>query len=396
MKRYISILLLAILAAGCQNPWYEMPSRQVTELIMDTPEVTVRVDETWPLKVSFGPAGASSVVVWRSSDDNIASVSVVGTITGVKEGTATITASSANNPEASAVCTVTVLPPKVPDVPVAAINLKETAFEIERGTTIDLSKNITVLPANATNKQVMYSSNNTSVAFCNPYGTVTATGSGSAVITISATDGSGVTARCGITVPEPDTPPGPGPGPGDDPPADPDLIMFESCDNLDFFTGNPKHRTGVSVETAGRVEGKGYVQRISGDDAEVFIFNRGTDIVDAQAYDYSKTCLCFWFFIDDAVKLRGRAGASGRIEISHSGSPLVQARYWSSKTYIADRVVDGWNYISLPFSEGTEITPEKPYNPAISNYFRVYFDGAAASTEFTYGIDAIGFKHLKY
>lgn len=395
MKRYFSILFLALMAAGCQNPWYEMPSKQVTDIILDTPEITVRVNETWPLKVSFGPAGASSVVEWRSSADNIASVSVVGLVTGVKEGTATITVTSATNPQASAVCAVTVLPPKEPDVLVTAINLKETAYELEKGSTVDLSKNITVLPANATNKQVTYSSSNTAVAFCNPYGLVTAMGSGSAVITVSAADGSGVTARCGITVPESETPPGPGPDPGDDPPADPDLIMFESCDNLDYFTGNPRHRTGLSVETVGRVEGKGYIQRISGDDAEIFIFGRGKDIIDAQAYDYSKTCLCFWFFIDDATKLRSKAGATGRIEISHSGSPQLQALYWSSKTYLADRVVNGWNYISLPFSEGTEITPDNPYNPAGSNYFRIYFDGAAASTEFTYGIDAIGFKHIK-
>ena len=394
MKRTIAILFLALMAAGCQNPWYEMPSKQVTEVIMDTQDVTVRVDETWPLKVSFAPAGSSSVIQWTSNAENIATVSVVGTVLGIKEGKAVITATSATNPEAKASCTVTVLPPKEPDILVSSINLSETSFALEQGETLDISNIITILPANATNKQVSYSSSNTAVAFCNPSGIVTAMGSGSAVITISATDGSGVTARCGITVPESETP-GPGPDPGEDPPADPDLIMFESCDNLDYFTGNPKHRAGVTVETIGRMEGKGYIQRICNSDAEIFIFGRGSNIVDAHADDYNKTCLCFWFFIDDAAKLRSKAGASGRIEISHSGSPLVQARYWSSKTYIADRVVNGWNYISLPFSEGTEITPGNPYNPAGSNYFRIYFDGAAASTEFTYGIDAIGFKQIK-
>lgn len=394
MKRYLSILLLSVLAAaGCQNPWYEMPSKQVTEIIMDTPEVSVRVDETWPLKVSFGPAGASSVVEWRSSAENIATVSVVGTITGIKEGTATITATSATNPEASATCTVTVLPPKEPDVPVSAISLKETSYELEKGSTVDLSSNITVLPANATNKQVSYSSSNTAVAFCNPYGLVTAMGSGNAVITITAADGSGVTARCGITVPEQETPPGP--DPGGDPPADADLIMFDSCDNLDYFTGNATHRTGVTVETVGRVEGKGYVQRISGSDAEIFIFNRGKDVIDAQVTDPDKALLTFWFYIDDAAKLRSKAAKGGRIEISHSGSPSRQCLYWDSKKYIADMVMDGWNYISLPFKEATEMTPDNPFNPKGANYFRIYFDGAAASTEFVYGIDAIGFKHLK-
>ena len=145
----------------------------------------------------------------------------------------------------------------------------------------------------------------------------------------------------------------------------------------------------------GRVEGKGYVQRISGSDAEIFIFNRGKDVIDAQVTDPDKALLTFWFYIDDAGKLRSKAAKGGRIEISHSGSPSRQCLYWDSKKYIADMVMDGWNYISLPFKEATEMTPDNPFNPKGANYFRIYFDGAAASTEFVYGIDAIGFKHLK-
>ena len=151
----------------------------------------------------------------------------------------------------------------------------------------------------------------------------------------------------------------------------------------------------MTVEKLGRQEGSGYIQRVSGNDAEIFIFNRGSNVVDARVTDYSKAQLVFWFYIEDAAKLRTKAGPGGRIEISHSGSPFQQALYWDSKIWIADKVVDGWNYIILPFADAQEMTPANPFNPKGANYFRIYFNGAAASTENTYGIDAIGFKQKK-
>ena len=47
------------------------------------------------------------------------------------------------------------------------------------------------------------------------------------------------------------------------------------------------------------------------------------------------------------------------------------------------------------FADAQEVTPNNPFNPLGTNYFRIYFNGAAASTEMTYGIDAIGFKQTK-
>ena len=58
---------------------------------------------------------------------------------------------------------------------------------------------------------------------------------------------------------------------------------------------------------------------------------------------------------------------------------------------IAERVANGWNRILLPFAQAKEITPDQPFNSKAANYFRIYFNGAAASTEMVYGIDAIGF-----
>ena len=59
---------------------------------------------------------------------------------------------------------------------------------------------VTVLPANATNKSVVWSSSNNDVATVDASGKVTAKANGNAVITAAAADGSGVKRFCSVTV----------------------------------------------------------------------------------------------------------------------------------------------------------------------------------------------------
>ena len=59
---------------------------------------------------------------------------------------------------------------------------------------------VTVLPANATNKSVVWSSSNNDVATVDESGKVTAKANGNAVITAAAADGSGVKRFCSVTV----------------------------------------------------------------------------------------------------------------------------------------------------------------------------------------------------
>ena len=58
----------------------------------------------------------------------------------------------------------------------------------------------TVNPGNAANKSITWSSSNSSVATVNANGTVTAIANGTADITATAADGSGVSAKCSVTV----------------------------------------------------------------------------------------------------------------------------------------------------------------------------------------------------
>ena len=58
----------------------------------------------------------------------------------------------------------------------------------------------TVNPGNAENKSITWSSSDSSVATVNANGTVTAIANGTADITATAADGSGVSAKCSVTV----------------------------------------------------------------------------------------------------------------------------------------------------------------------------------------------------
>ena len=82
------------------------------------------------------------------------------------------------------------------DVHPTSVSVSPTTASIEVGSTVTLTE--TVLPTNATNKSVTWSTSNSSVATVSN-GVVTGVGAGSATITVTTVDG-GKTATCAVTV----------------------------------------------------------------------------------------------------------------------------------------------------------------------------------------------------
>ncbi len=77
-------------------------------------DITVQANATTALTVSFTPTNTHpdyQGITWRSSDTSIATVDSAGVVTGISEGTATITAVSTYNPSLTASCTVIVSKP---------------------------------------------------------------------------------------------------------------------------------------------------------------------------------------------------------------------------------------------------------------------------------------------
>ena len=77
-----------------------------TSVTLNKTTTSIKVGANETLTATVTPEGASQTVTWSSSDDTKATVDASGKVTAVAEGTATITAKTANNK--SATCTVTV------------------------------------------------------------------------------------------------------------------------------------------------------------------------------------------------------------------------------------------------------------------------------------------------
>ena len=147
--------------------------------------LTLNVKKNYTLKVT----GTKEKITWTSSNKKVATVSKKGKVRAVKKGTATITAKYGKKKLA---CKVTV------KQPVTSVQLNKSSVVLTTGKSITLKA--TVLPKNANNKTVSWTSSNKKVATVSSTGVVTTVGTGTAVITAKAKDGSQKKASCKITV----------------------------------------------------------------------------------------------------------------------------------------------------------------------------------------------------
>ena len=166
---------------------------KVTGVTLDQKELKLGVDETKRLIASVAPASATNQrVLWKSSNERVATVSETGVITTKELGVAVITATTEDG-KFSATCALTVL------VPVKSITLSNSQLRLVKGETATLTA--TIDPADATNKTLVWTSDNSLIASVNSNGVVTANDRGNAVITVSTEDGS-VQATCVVSVSE--------------------------------------------------------------------------------------------------------------------------------------------------------------------------------------------------
>ena len=133
-------------------------------------------------------------VVWTSDNEEVVTVDESGKITGVSVGSATITATSKDDPTKAGTCTVTVT---APAAPVTGVKLDKSAETIQIGNTLALTASVE--PENANNPEVVWSSSNESIARVDQTGLVTGVYVGTATITVTTVDG-GFTASCEVTV----------------------------------------------------------------------------------------------------------------------------------------------------------------------------------------------------
>lgn len=165
----------------------------VSQVKVSPSTLDLRAGDSAILKAEIIPADATDgKVIWTSSDRNIATVDADGVVTAMKAGSATITATTSDGTNLSAVCKVTVMPSLATGVTLSQSELNLTVRE-----TFTLAAS--VIPVDAEQK-VSWRSDMPDVATVDKDGNVSAISPGRAVITAVTADGTNLTASCLVTV----------------------------------------------------------------------------------------------------------------------------------------------------------------------------------------------------
>jgi len=182
LKLFLGIAFMAVVLTTSCNKYVE-----VTGITLSETAITVEMGEWYTLTATVSPKNATNkTVVWLSNNPYAGVAD--GVVFGQLVGKGTIIAKAGDY---TATCEVTV----VKTVSVTSIKLDKTSLNFSVGQTQKLTA--TVLPADATNKTITWTSSNDNVASVSTNGTVTAKATGSETITAKAGD---KTATCTVNV----------------------------------------------------------------------------------------------------------------------------------------------------------------------------------------------------
>lgn len=169
-----------------------VPENPVESIRISVSQDTILKGKTADLSVAITPANTTEdrTVTWNSSDETVATVSSLGTVTGVKEGTVQITAAVGTHMDT---CTIT-----VQEVAMSGISLDQEAITLNKGKNQVLK--LSCQPENTTDdKTAEWTSSDESVATVNTSGRVRGEKEGTAVITAKV---GSFEASCTVTVKE--------------------------------------------------------------------------------------------------------------------------------------------------------------------------------------------------
>ena len=173
----------------------EIPKVAVSGITLNNSTLSLTTGQNFTLQAMLSPSNATNKeVTWESSDAGVAAVSKDGVVTAKKAGKATIVAKAADESGKYASCVVTVTEAKKE---VTGVTLNKSSLNLGVGGSEVLSA--TVLPVDATNKQVTWLSSTPSIATVSQSGVVTGVKEGTTQISVITADGS-KTAICSVIV----------------------------------------------------------------------------------------------------------------------------------------------------------------------------------------------------
>jgi uncharacterized protein YjdB len=159
----------------------------VTGITLNVTTLSLNPNQTSQLISTISPTNASNKnITWSSSNTNVATVSGTGLVRAIGNGNATIRATTVDQSKVASV-TVSVI---TPITSVTGITLNITTLLLNPTQTSQLIP--TISPANASNKNITWTSSNTNVATVSDTGLVRAIGNGNAIIRATTVDQSKV------------------------------------------------------------------------------------------------------------------------------------------------------------------------------------------------------------
>ena len=154
------------------------------------------IDNTLALTCDLTPANSVDQITWKSSDPKIATVDQQGIVTGISQGDVIITASTARDIKGE--CRIKVVSEDSSNIPVTGVMLNTAKVEFDHvGENYQVTAH--VLPTNATNQTVAWTSSNPEIVTVDTNGKITAVKNGVATITATTQDGN-YTASCEVLV----------------------------------------------------------------------------------------------------------------------------------------------------------------------------------------------------
>ena len=156
-----------------------------------TPEtLTIVENHSESFKYTITPSNATPDITWTSSNEDIAKVSSSGKVTGIKEGTAIITATTKSGKEATGKVEVLPLP--------KSISL-DNSFRLAEGFSKKLD--VQVSPLNA-KSEYTWTSSDESIATIDGNGLIKARKTGQCQITVKTENGLSASCRIDVYIPE--------------------------------------------------------------------------------------------------------------------------------------------------------------------------------------------------
>ena len=173
-KRILAAILSALIACGSMAALpvvYAEEAPQEESAVQTVNRGTISIEQGKSSDLSGKITSGNNLVEWSSSDWSVVDISN-GTITGLKQGTTTITATIMDESYTPLRIETFTIVVKAPVVRVNGIILNRTSFNTDIGKKITMKA--TVSPSDATNKKVTWSVSNPNVASVSSSGIVTA------------------------------------------------------------------------------------------------------------------------------------------------------------------------------------------------------------------------------